>query len=81
MPARIPPEQYDALRALVGDVPDATQQDLCELWEAHFGVSVSQAAMGRTLHAADITRKKSSSVRRSKSVRTSSKSGRNSSNG
>ena len=71
MPARIPAEQYDALRALVTDVPDSTQQDLCNLWEAQFGVVVSKAAMGRTLHAAGITRKKSSSARRSKSARTS----------
>src|SRR5687768_17294776 len=41
-PPRIPAEQYDALRALVADVPDATQQELCDLWEAHFGVTVSK---------------------------------------
>jgi transposase len=81
MPPRIPAEQYDALRALVVDAPDATQEDLCELWEAHFGVSVSKAAMGRTLQHADITRKKSSSARRSKSARRSSKSAQRSSSG
>lgn len=81
MPPRIPAEQYDALRALVADVPDATQQDLCDLWEAHFGVTVSKAAMGRTLQAADITRKKSSSALRSKTARTSSKSAPRSSSG
>lgn len=81
MPPRIPAEQYDALRALVADVPDATQQDLCDLWEAHFGVTVSKAAMGRTLQAAGITRKKSSSALRSKTARTSSKGAPRSSSG
>jgi transposase len=72
-PPRIPPSQYDALRALVVDAPDATQQDLCDLWEELFGVSVSKAAMGRTLMAAGITRKKSSSAPRSRRVPTSSR--------
>jgi transposase len=80
-PPRIPEEQYDALRALVADAPDARQEDLCELWEAHFGVVVSKSAMGRTLNAAGITRKKSSSVRGSSRGRTSSRSGRRSKNG
>lgn len=74
-PPRIPPEQYEALRALVVDAPDATQQDLCDLWEELFGVVVSKAAMGRTLKAADITRKKSSSARRSSGDQTSSRRG------
>lgn len=71
-PPRIPSEQYDALRALVADAPDAERQDLCDIWEERFGVSISVAAMGRTLGRAKVTRKKSSSARRSKTVPTSS---------
>jgi len=71
-PPRIPPEQYDALRALVADDPDATRQELCDLWKSLHGVTISVAAMGRTLRDAGITRKKSSSARRSRSARTSS---------
>lgn len=80
-PRRIPPEQYDALRALVADAPDATRQELCDAWKAMHGVTVSVAAMGRTLRDADVTRKKNSSARRSKTARTLSPRGRRSSPG
>ena len=71
-PPRIPAEQYDALRSLVADTPDATRQELCDSWKALHCVTISVAAMGRTLRDAGITRKKSSSALRSKSARTSS---------
>ena len=64
-PPRIPPEQFDALRALVIDMLDATQAELCEQWERLHGVRLSPTTMGRTLRDAGITRKKSSSARRS----------------
>lgn len=70
-PPRIPREQFDALRALVADMPDATRQELCDQWEHLHHVHLSVASMGRTLRDAGITRKKSSSTRRSKSGRTS----------
>lgn len=73
-PPRIPVEQFDALRALVADDPDATRQDLCDLWKQLHGVSISVASMGRTLRDAGITRKKSSSARPSSSAPTSSRS-------
>lgn len=77
-PPRIPSEQFEALRAIIVDAPDATQQDLCDIWEELFGVRVSKSAMGRALKAANITRKKSSSARRSNRAPTSSKLAENS---
>lgn len=73
-PPCIPPEQFDALRALVADLPDASRLELCCIWEERFGISISVATMGRTLHDAGVTRKKSSSARRSSSAPTSSRS-------
>lgn len=80
-PPRIPSQQFDALRALVVDMHDATRAELCEQWKVLHGVVISVAAMGRTLRDAGITRKKSSSARRSKSVWTLSPRGRPSSPG
>jgi len=68
-PARIQPEEYDALRTLVAECPDATRADLCERWYQRFGVEMSLAAMGRALYAAGITRKKNGSVLRSNLAR------------
>lgn len=80
-PPRIPAEQYDALRALVADLADATREELCDAWLQLHGVELSKASMGRTLKAAGISRKKSSSERRSKTVPTSPRRGARSSSG
>lgn len=80
-PPCIPPNQFDALRVLVSEFPDATRLELCRIWEERFGVSLSVATMGRTLRDAGFTRKKSSSALRSSSGRTSSRSAKPSSRG
>ena len=80
-PPRIPAEQYDALRAVVADLADATREELCDTWLRLHGVELSKASMGRTLKAAGISRKKSNSARPSKTVPTSSRRGARSSGG
>ena len=73
-PRRIPAEQFDALRVLVSEIPDATRVDLCEIWEERFGVRMSKATMGRIMQEAGLTRKKSNSQQSNNSAPTLSRS-------
>jgi len=55
---KIPDDKLDALRELVAEKPDRILKELCACWFERFGVSVSVAAMHRTLGRAKITLKK-----------------------
>lgn len=72
-PPRIARDEYPALRSLVREMPSATRRELADAWKERFGVSVSEAAMGRTLRAAGFTRKKRDFAPKSSSVPTSSR--------
>lgn len=58
-PPVIPPHQHAALRAQVAAHPDATLAEHCQRWQTAQQVSVSVAAMARTLTKVGITLKKS----------------------
>lgn len=68
---KISEDQYGELMELVASQPDATREELCAAWERIYGVSISTAAMGRTLRKADITWKKNGSGRGRYSVKKS----------
>jgi transposase len=57
-PPRIANEPLPLLVALVADKPDRTLVELCHEWRARHGTKISAASMGRSLHRAGLTRKK-----------------------
>lgn len=56
--ARIPPSQGGRLRSLVGERPDATLNELCELYAERYGVVASRPTMCRALKRERLSRKK-----------------------
>jgi len=69
---RVPPRlapHHEAIRAEVAKRPSATLGELRVWLAATRGVVVGHAAMWRTLHRLDLTRKKSRSGRRNRTVR------------
>jgi transposase len=62
-PPRIAPEQYEVVRAIVGQQPDLTDQEVA--WEFHrrTGRSVSRSSVNRVLLKLALTRKKRPSLR------------------
>ena len=58
--SRVPDGRLEEFRQLVGKHSDATLLHLAELASQQFGVSMSPAAISRTLKRAGITRKKKS---------------------
>ena len=62
-PPRIAPEQYEVVRAIVGQQPDLTDQEVA--WEFHrrTGRSVSRSSVNRVLLKLALTRKKRPSPR------------------
>lgn len=80
-PPRIARDEYPALAALVREMESATRRELADAWKERFGVSISEAAMGRTLRAAGFTRKKRGFALKSSSALTSSRRGKRSRDG
>jgi transposase len=64
-PAAIGAAQGPALRAQLGDAPDATLEEHRERWAREMGVRVSVSAMHRAIARLGFTRKKRSSTRAS----------------
>src|SRR6478735_1242864 len=62
-PPLVDADEYPQLRALVGEMPDRTAQELCYVWAERTGVDVSRSTMQRLLHRAGLTWKKNSSRR------------------
>ena len=62
-PARVAPERYDVVRAILKERPDLTDQEVA--WEFHrrTGRSVSRSSMNRVLLKLALTRKKRRSPR------------------
>ncbi len=69
-PPRISDDQFPALLRLVGEMPDATLDQLKDCWRTRYGVDLSRSSMLRSLQRAGVTRKKSVSARRSNSATT-----------
>jgi transposase len=59
------------LRSRVAAVPDETLEELCSWLHAEHGISVSASVLCRTLRRLELTRKKSRSMRPSRSARMS----------